>query len=106
MFKKLLTASLLLLFPDEAGASDDIAALQAQLAATPTATALKVQLIADYVITQQYELALQPLITVMESEPHYQQNYPQLAMLRIIKLLGHDHPLIGQYRAQIQRYAH
>jgi len=104
MFKKLLTASLLLLFPDEAGASDDIAALQAQLAATPTA--LKVQLIADYVITQQYELALQPLITVMESEPHYQQNYPQLAMLRIIKLLGHDHPLIGQYRAQIQRYAH
>lgn len=31
---------------------------------------------------------------------------PTLKLFRHIKLLGREHPLIGQYRSQLQRYAH
>lgn len=96
----------LLQFHTEIDTSRDIPTLQAQLTATPAATDIKVALIAQYVVAQQYEPALELLLTIIETEPGYQQNYAQRAMLRLIKLLGREHPLISQYRSRIQRYAH
>lgn len=69
----------------------------------------EVQLTKEYGIssmTQQYEPVVELLLTLIETNPGFQQNYAQRAMLRLIKLHGRKHPLIGQYRSHLQRYAH
>ncbi len=58
------------------------------------------------VIAQQFEAALEKLTRLMETNPHYRDNYPQTAMLRIFKLLGPGHVLTNQFRPQLQGYTH
>ena len=96
----------LLSFHMEIDPVHDLTALKTQLEASPQDVAVKQQLIAHYVIQQQYELALQQLVSIMDTEPGYADNYAQKAMLRIFNLLGSDHPLIALFRPALRRYNH
>jgi putative thioredoxin len=90
----------------EADLSCDIAQLQAQIASCPDDLAARQQLVAHYVMQQQYESALQQLVAMMEIDMGYRNNYPQQAMLRIFKVLDSGHPLVAQYRTNLTRYTH
>jgi putative thioredoxin len=86
--------------------SRNIAELNALLEASPQDWAIKQQLIAHYVIQQQFEQALEQLANIMETEPGYSDNYAQKAMLRLFNLLGPGHPLVATYRPALRRYTH
>jgi putative thioredoxin len=86
--------------------SRNIAELNALLEASPQDWAIKQQLIAHYVIQQQFEQALEQLVNIMETEPGYADNYAQKAMLRLFNLLGPGHPLVATYRPALRRYTH
>jgi putative thioredoxin len=86
--------------------SRNIAELNALLEASPQDWAIKQQLIAHYVIQQQFEQALEQLVNIMETEPGYADNYAQKAMLRLFNLLGPGHPLVATYRPELRRYTH
>jgi len=96
----------LLSFHMEIDPALDVSALNARLAISPEDMTAKQQLIAQYVIQQQYELALQQLVSIMDTEPGYADNYAQKTMLRVFNLLGTDHPLIARYRPALRRYTH
>lgn len=96
----------LLSFYTEIDPAHDLTVLKSLLEASPQDVAVKQQLIAHYVIQQQYEPALQQLVSIMDTEPGYADNYAQKAMLRIFNLLGSDHPLIAQFRPALRRYSH
>lgn len=96
----------LLSFHMEIDPALDVSALNARLAISPEDMTAKQQLIAQYVIQQQYELALQQLVSIMDTDPGYADNYAQKIMLRVFNLLGTDHPLIARYRPALRRYTH
>jgi len=95
-----------LLFCEEADLRVDAIQLQARLDSHPDNLPLREQLVAHYVMHQQYDLALNELLVIMETDMTYHDNYPQQAMLRIFKLLGSEHPLVAQYRSNLTRYTH
>ena len=64
------------------------------------------QLVACYVTQQMYEEALNELVTIMDIEPGYSDNYAQKAMLKIFNILGAEQQLVATYRPQLRRYAH
>ena len=101
---KQLEASLV--FATEADMNHDIAEIESQLISMPTNLDLRRQLVAHYVLQQQYEPALQTLLRIMEQDMRYADDYPRRAMLRVFDLLGQQHPLVSQYRSQLVRYTH
>jgi putative thioredoxin len=82
----------------------DMQTLLAQIISAPAASDIKQQLIAHYVMQQQYESALQLLVNIMDNDAGYNDNYAQKAMLRIFNIIGREHPLVVQYCASLQRY--
>ncbi|MBI1422399.1 MAG: tetratricopeptide repeat protein [Gammaproteobacteria bacterium] len=95
-----------LVFASEADMDHDIAGIESQLVAMPANLDLRRQLVAHYVVEQQYEPALQTLLSMMEMDMRYADDYPRRAMLRIFDLLGQQHPLVSRYRSQLVRYTH
>jgi putative thioredoxin len=84
----------------------NIAELNALLETSPQDWAIKQQLIAHFVIRQQYDQALEQLVNIMDTEPGYSDNYAQKAMLQVFNLLGSKHPLVAKYRPALRRYTH
>ena len=84
----------------------NIAELNALLETSPQDWAIKQQLIAHFVIRQQYDQALEQLVNIMDTEPGYADNYAQKAMLQVFNLLGSKHPLVAKYRPALRRYTH
>ena len=84
----------------------NITDLNAQLNASPDDIEVKQQLIAHFVVQQQYEEAFEQLVNIMDIEPGYADNYAQKAMLRVFNLLGSKHPLVAKYRPALRRYTH
>jgi putative thioredoxin len=96
----------LLSFYVDIDSTKNITELNAQLKASPDDIEAKQQLIAHYVIQQQYEQAFEQLVNIMDTEPGYADNYAQKAMLRVFNLLGQKHPLVVKYRPALRRYTH
>ena len=84
----------------------NIAALNTRLESSPDDIEAKQQLTAHYVIAQQYEKALKQLVSIIDTDPGYADNYAQKAMLRVFNLLGSKHPLVAKYRPALRRYTH
>ncbi|MBI3561747.1 MAG: tetratricopeptide repeat protein [Gammaproteobacteria bacterium] len=95
-----------LTFYVEADFSHDLTALLQQQTLQPHDNSIKQQLVAHYVITQQYDLALAQLATIMEQQPGFNANYAQQAMLRVFNIIGREHPLVARYRDYLKRYSH
>lgn len=96
----------LLSFFVEADMSGDVDALLRHVESNPEDLKARRQLTIQYVVRQAYEAALRQLVAIMELEPAYQENFARKAMLRIFNILGNDHPLISQYRPNLNRYIH
>lgn len=96
----------LLGFYAEADLGGDLEELKDYLASNPEDLPALRQLTVQYVTQQNYDQALQQLVKMMEIAPDYAENYPQRAMLQIFNLLGREHPLISQYRPNLNRYTH
>ena len=96
----------LLSFYVDIDTTKNIADLNALLETSPQDCAIKQQLIAHFVIRQQYDQALEQLVNIMDTEPGYADNYAQKAMLQVFNLLGSKHPLVAKYRPALRRYTH
>jgi putative thioredoxin len=86
--------------------TQDMNALVARIKSSPNDLDAKQQLVAHYVIQQQYEQALQELVSIMERDPSYKENYAQKAMLKVFDIVGRDHELVSRYRSNLMRYSH
>ena len=80
----------------------DITALEAQVAAEPGALECRRQLVAHYVVSEDYAPALQQLGLIIEQAAEFDAGYAPLAMQRIFNLLGEDHPLVREYRRYLR----
>ena len=96
----------LLSFYAQADMKGDVDALIKHVESNPDDLQAKRQLCIQYVVQQAYESALQQLVDIMMIDPGYGDNYAQQAMLKIFSILGSGHPLIAQYRANLNRYIH
>ncbi len=96
----------LLNFHIEIEPSHSPAELIAQLEMSPADCTVMQQLIAHYATEQQYKEALNLLVTIMDTNPGFADNYAQKAMLRVFNLLGTEHPLVAEYRPALKRYSH
>ena len=96
----------LLSFYVEIDPANDIPTLNTRLETSPDDMKAKQQLIAQQIVQQQYEQALELLVTIMDADPGYADNYAQKAMLRLFNLLGSEHPLVAKFRPSLRRYVH
>jgi putative thioredoxin len=84
----------------------NIAELNTRLEASPDDIEAMQQLTAHYVIAQQYEKALEQLVSIIDTDPGYADNYAQISMLRVFNLLGPKHALVARFRPALRRYNH
>jgi len=96
----------LLSFFVEADLNGDVDALIQHVESNPQDLKARRQLTIQFVALQEYEMALQQLVAIMELEAGFMENYAQKAMLKIFNILGKENPLISQYRPNLNRYIH
>lgn len=96
----------LLNFYLEINPAHNISELNSRLESSPEDYEAMQQLIAHYVVEQQYEKALKLLVSIMDTNPGFADNYAQKTMLRVFNLLGSEHPLVAEYRPALRRYTH
>jgi len=96
----------LLEFYDEADLATDLETLRHNSEQEPNDLTVKKQLITHYVFAREFELALNLLVQIKEQDPSFHEQYARRAMLKIFSILGDGHPLIGQYRSNLQRYSY
>lgn len=80
----------------------DPAVLEAQLAADPGALEARQQLVAHYVVNEDYASALQQLAVISEQASEFDAGYAPQAMRRLFNLLGDEHPLVLAYRRHLR----
>ena len=105
-YGEIVQLNAILTFCAEADPAQELVTLQARLESHPDDVETMRKIVARCVMEQHYEQALTQLVMLMEADPAYANNYPQQAMLRIFSLLGSGHPLIAQYRPNLQRYTY
>lgn len=93
-------------FYNEEDIANDLATLQITSEQEPDNINVKRALVSQHVLVQEFEQALQELVLIMQQDLTYQDNYAQQAMLKIFNILGDGHPLIRQFRPNLQRYNH
>ena len=64
------------------------------------------QLIAYFVVHEQYEQALTQLAHIIEADLCLDDNYAQTAMLKTFRLIGEGDSLVKKYRPLLKRYVH
>ena len=84
----------------------DRAALQAQLAMAPADDDARFHLAANFVLSDDYESALAELLVLARRQPPFRNGLARMAMLALLNLLGQEHPLSTQYRAELSRFVH
>ncbi len=93
-------------FYNEEDIANDLATLRIKSEQEPSNLNVKKALVSQHVLAQEFEAALQVLALIMEQEPANRDNYAQQAMLKIFNILDDGHPLIRQFRPNLQRYHH
>lgn len=96
----------LLTFHLDMDSSRNIETLLTQVGMSPDDLEARQQLTIQYIVEQQHEKALEQLVTMMDAEPGYQDNYARRAMLKVFNILGSDHALVREFRPNLKRYAH
>ena len=76
------------------------------IAANDADLELKRQRFIQLISEQEIKLALQQLVAIMEREHGFDNNYAQLAMLRVFALLAERYPLISTFRSSLNRYTY
>jgi putative thioredoxin len=84
----------------------DLDTMITQVKSSPDDIEARQLLTANYVLHQRYEDALNELVAIMDTDPGYNDNYAQKAMLKIFNILGNEHALIAKFRSNLKRYTH
>ncbi len=74
---------------------------QQQLQLQPQNSALRYQLAALHVVEQDYDEAVEELLSLMRSDRKFQDDAARKALLRVFELLGDDEPRVKQYRSKM-----
>lgn len=72
-----------------------------QLEKEPGNHELRVQLANQYLLTRQYEQALEALLVILKQDINYNEGEAKAAMLKIFEILGAQDPLTRQYRSKL-----
>lgn len=91
-----------LTFFAECDPDQDRASLEVRLSEEPFALETRRQLVAHYVVSEDYAPALQQLVFLIEQAPEFEGGYAAQAMRRIFNLLGEDHSLVLEYRCYLR----
>ena len=75
--------------------------LLSQLETEPENHALRVQLAKQYLVSKQYETALESLMYILARDINFQEGEAKAAMLKIFELLGTQDPLCRKYRNKL-----
>lgn len=62
---------------------------------------LRFQLANQYIVTQQYESALEALLVIVSKDINFQEGAAKAAMLKVFDTLGNQDPLTRQYRSKL-----
>jgi putative thioredoxin len=81
--------------------SPEIEELLAQLERDPERYEIRVQLANQYMVTKQYEPALEALLYVLQRDMNFQEGAAKAAMLKIFESLGPQEALTRQYRTKL-----
>ena len=84
----------------------EIDEILSQLKSEPDNNDLRVQLANQYMVSHQYEQALEALMTILSQDINFQEGEAKAAMLKIFELLGPQDPLTRQYRAKLATLLH
>ncbi len=72
-----------------------------QVETTPDNSTARYQLAMQLIQQENFEPALQHLLTLMQRDRDFQDGVAQKRMLDIFSLLGDEHPLVGSYRRKM-----
>jgi len=72
-----------------------------QLEADPENHELRMQLANQYMVSQQYEPALEALFYILKRDLNFQEGAAKAAMLKIFEILGPQESLTRQYRSKL-----
>lgn len=80
--------------------------LESLLETEPNNSQARYQLAAHQVMQQQYESALENLLTLMQQDRQYEDDAARKGMLLIFSVLGADNPLVSRYRSRLFNALH
>ncbi len=75
--------------------------LLSQLENNPDSHEIRVQLANQYIISHQYEQALEALLYILIRDMNFQEGEAKAAMLKIFDILGPQEPLTRKYRTKL-----
>ena len=90
-----------LTFLGQAAALPDVADLKSRLAQNPQDDEAAYQLAIQQLSRQQYDAALEGLLTLFIRNRSYSEGQPHKTLLQVFDLLGNDHPLVTTYRRKL-----
>lgn len=80
--------------------------LDAQLEKTPSESLPRFQLASQLIHQGQYDAGLEHLLYILQRDRKFQNEAAQKTILSTFKLLGDEHPLVGQYRRKMFSVMH
>ncbi|WP_198265697.1 thioredoxin family protein [sulfur-oxidizing endosymbiont of Gigantopelta aegis] len=81
--------------------SPEVEELLAQLETDPEQHDIRLQLANQYIVSHQYELALEALMYILQQDMNFQEGAAKAAMLSIFETLGAQEALTRQYRSKL-----
>ena len=81
--------------------SPEMDELLSQLATEPDKHEIRVQLANQYIVSHQYEQALEALLYILMRDMNFQEGEAKAAMLKIFDILGPQEPLTRKYRTKL-----
>ena len=79
----------------------EVEELLAQLENEPDKHEIRVQLANQYLVSHQYEQALESLLTILRQDMNFQEGEAKTAMLKVFEILGPQDPLTRSYRTKL-----
>ncbi len=84
----------------------DVSELLSQLENDPDNHELRVQLANQYIVSQQYQQALESIMLILVKDINFQEGEAKATMLKVFEILGSQEPLTRKYRTKMATLLH
>ncbi|MCW8929419.1 MAG: co-chaperone YbbN [Gammaproteobacteria bacterium] len=81
--------------------SPEVDELLSQLETTPDKHDIRLQLANQYIVSHQYEQALESLFYILMQDMNFQEGEAKTTMLKVFEMLGPQEPLTRKYRTKL-----